>query len=281
MFAICGGMPRSGSTLAYQIVCHLVERHLQGVRLGFVHAGLLPEFRQEVLDHRWRVVKSHYCDPGLRCLADEGCAVSFYVYRDLRDVVCSIMQHAGRSIQQPLSYVPGLIDNDRRWKATPGVLVQRYEDVFANVPAAITEMAAHLHVTLAAGEADEIAALYSLDANRARIQAISSRPGQTASAETRGSAPPRPRAEAAAQGAPATRDADGIDLHTLLLWNHIGSGRPGGWRETLSEADVQALRPACAEWLVANGYERDANWDVTPAAMPTGGGGRGTALTPA
>jgi hypothetical protein len=234
-------MPRSGSTLVYNIVCHVVEKHLHGTRLGFADAGLLPEYRREVLDNRWRAIKTHVFDPGLKSLMDEGRATVFYIYRDLRDVLCSVMKHSGLPIDRSVSIVPALVENDRLWKADEHTLVQRYEDVVADVPHAVAEIAAHLHVSLSDGEASEIAAIYSIDANRARVEAIAS----------------RPRADGAG-------GRFRIDPHTLLLSNHIHTGQTGGWRTTLTESEVEAVHAVCGEWLAVNSYE--TGHDQQPAS---------------
>jgi hypothetical protein len=279
MFAICGGMPRAGSTLHYQIVAHLVETYSSGRRLGFVQTGLLPEFRREVIDNRWRAIKTHLLDPGLTGLLEEGRAVGFYIYRDIRDVVCSMMRRGPDWTGPPLSCPPRLIDNDRAWRATPPVLVHRYEDVVADLPKAVREIATHLGITLATREADEIAALYSLEANRARTRSITSRPAPSTPHGSMmpghpASSPGNPLNPASVTAASDPRcvatDIDGVDLRSLLRWDHIGTGQVGGWRTTLSASDVETLRPSCTEWLIANSYEADEHWGVTRPVTTAG-----------
>lgn len=273
MFAICGGMPRAGSTLHYQIVCHLVETHLGGARLGFIHSGLLCEVRREVLDNRWRIIKTYTFDSGVQALVDEGRAKVFYIYRDVRDVLASMLQRRAPLMPPPHVLLPRIIQRDAIWKAQASVFVHRFEDVVADVPKAVRAMAAHLGIALRTHEADAIARSYSLEANRQRVAAIVSRPK-----------PPAPFGLPQTAGLPATtfghpvtplglheasmmpgsvRDIDGVDLHTLLRWDHIGTGQPGAWRTVVSADDLERVRPVCTEWLIANGYETDGNWGVT------------------
>lgn len=224
MFAIAGGMPRSGSTLVYQVVCHLVERHLDGVRLGRADLGLLPEYRREVRDNRWRVIKTHFFDPGVKCLIGEGRAAAFYIYRDIRDVLCSMMRLDKKGFEQPFADLPMFMHNDRLWKESGHTLVQRYEAVIGDVPKAVGQMAAHLHVRLEEGEAAAIAALYSIDANRARAKAPEDCP------------------------------------EMLLRRSHIHTGEAGRWRSTLTGPQIEAVRTVCGDWLVAAGYESAHDW---------------------
>ena len=72
---ICAGMYRACSTWQYEVVGHLIERHLRGERLGYLTgeayaARFAPCSRREVhadVGRRsWRVLKSH---EGHRCFA--------------------------------------------------------------------------------------------------------------------------------------------------------------------------------------------------------------------
>src|SRR4051794_20397912 len=90
---ICAGMYRACSTWQYEVVGHLVENHLKGLRLGYVcgesyeslgqhQAGRTPRGESAP----WRVLKSHEGGRSFARALESGQALSVYVYRDLRDV---------------------------------------------------------------------------------------------------------------------------------------------------------------------------------------------------
>lgn len=235
MFAICAGMQRSGSTWQYQVASHLVEGHLHGVRLGFVGLHWLPEVRREVIDNRWRVLKVHDSHPALTELIAERRAVGFYTYRDIRDVVYSIKARSGASFERVIGEVPNLLRHHRVWSAHERTLVQRYESHVLDPTGAIREIAAHLGLHPPAVEIENIAVLYSLEANRRRARQL------------------------ADSGVP-------YDPHTQLYSNHLRSGEAGTWRRLATPAEIEILRRTCSAWLVAQGYETDDGWGLDRAS---------------
>ena len=127
---ICGGMYRACSTWQYEVVGHLVERHLRGERLGYL-TGEAYAAHSRVLQARspcrrrtavWRVLKSH---DGHRCFAralSSGRALAVYAYRDIRDVVFSLMHKRGLTFEELLrqGMIHQILVNDRFWRANPG-----------------------------------------------------------------------------------------------------------------------------------------------------------------
>ena len=242
MFAICAGMYRSGSTLVYQVVSDLVETHKRGKRLGFLGLDALPEFRQEVLDCRWRSFKTHQSHAALTALVAEGRAVCFYTYRDIRDVVYSFMHKMACSFDDALQCVPSMCLHDRIWKAHEKTLVQRYETWLEDRASAVRAIAAHLDTTLSAEQVDALCACYSLDANRACTCQLER----------------RLRDEGVRLDMPdnaLARDPDS-ELH----WNHIRTGEVGTWRLVATERERDALRRVCSSWLIECEYETSDEW---------------------
>ena len=88
------------------------------------------------------MIKAH---EGERAMAREltgGRARALYAYRDVRDVVFSLMHKRGKTFEQILrqGMIHQILANDRFWMAQPNVLVQRYEDLIAE-PAAGSDRA--------------------------------------------------------------------------------------------------------------------------------------------
>src|SRR5262245_23834258 len=167
MFAICAGMLRSGSTFQYQIVSHLVETIHGGKRLGFMGLDCVSEIRQEVLDYRWRVIKVHEPHAFFSGLLDEGRAKCFYTYRDVRDVMYSLMHRLGLGFDEIFRHAAlAAGPNDEFWRSQPHTLVQRYEELVGDSTAAIRSIAEHLGIALSEPDAANLASLYSIEANR-------------------------------------------------------------------------------------------------------------------
>jgi hypothetical protein len=182
----------------------------------------------------------------------EGRAFGVYVCRDLRDVAFSLA-HVYRTsfedIVERQRYLQLCLANDEYWTRQPGMLCQRYEQIVADPAGAVAELAEHLGITLEPGEAEEIAELHSLEANRERANAWE----QT----VRGRGiDPSPRIQPLMP-----------EQHTLLHWNHIREGRVGGWREQATARQRLMLALVCGHWLKARGYEPDDGWAVQSVAV--------------
>jgi hypothetical protein len=247
MDVLCVGMNRAGSTWQYDVVCHLVERHRQGRRLGFVKSGAdYAELeRREPAGAAWRVLKSHDGHTHFAAALAAGRARAVYCYRDLRDVAFSLAHKCSCTFEYVVEdrrFLHTCLANDRFWTAQPRTLVQRYEDVMADPAAGVTALAAHLGIDLAAGEAAAVAEDYSLTANLWRTIELTNR------LRERGVEP-----DEAGEG-------QGQDRETLLHWNHIRTGRVGGWRDQATPRQVAVLAGVCGSWLVERGYEPDDSW---------------------
>ena len=176
---ICAGMYRACSTWQYEVAAHLVEEHCRRPPSGIpaqrrVHGSSGPGRRNAraatKIGRGWRVIKAH---EGERAMASElsaGELAALYAYRDVRDVVFSLMHKRGKTFEEILrqGMIHQILGNDRFWMAQPNVLVQRYEDLISEPARGVTELAKHLGFELEAGEAERIAALYSQESNRAR-----------------------------------------------------------------------------------------------------------------
>ncbi len=147
---LCGGMYRACSTWQYEVVSHLCERYLDGERLGYVTSGqyvdlmLSDAAKRRTLPGnaaRWRILKSHDRHPVFARSLTAGHAIAIYAYRDVREVVFSLMHKRGMSFQQLLRHgmIHQILANDRFWMAQPDLLVQRYDDLLAEPANGVAE----------------------------------------------------------------------------------------------------------------------------------------------
>ena len=135
-----------------------------------------------------------------------------------------------------------VVENDRFWSARPGRLDQRYEDLIADPSQGVEQIAAFLGIAIEPGEADEIASDYSFERNRKRTADLQR----------------RLRESVGDLSDPSL--AQVYDGKTLLHWNHLRDGRPGGWRELATPRQREAMHRVVGHWLVAHGYESDDSW---------------------
>jgi hypothetical protein len=235
-------MYRACSTWQYEIIAHLIEKHWNGVRLGYLTGEKFAAFDDVWADRAcWSVLKSHEGDQRFAARIAEGRALAVYAYRDIRDVVFSLMHK--RRVSFETLFRQGMIHqilvNDRFWTTQPGVLCQRYEELIADPVAGVEQLAGHLGLGLAPGEAAAVAAEYSFQANRQRTERMGL----------------RLRAEGVDLDDPT--NVQYYDSRTLLHWNHLREGRPGNWRDLATPRQRAILARLCDGWLARHGYETD------------------------
>jgi Sulfotransferase domain len=256
---ICAGMYRACSTWQYEIVAHLLERHCDGLRLGYltgeeyarmVRVSAMRPPAGASLPAQWRVVKSHEGDRSFARAIAAKRAAAVYSHRDVRDVVFSLMHKRGITFEQILRHgmIHQILANDRFWAAQPGVLVQRYDDLIAHPANAVMELARHLGIPLEPGHASAIAELYSAEANRARAESL------------------RRRLDKAGVDLKSADNAQICDPTTLLHWNHMRQGKAASWLASATEIERVILDRLCGRWLVAHGYPPDRGLEESRAA---------------
>lgn len=242
MYVFCVGMYRACSTWQYEVIAHLIERHRGGRRLGYLTGEQFDELdRREGDDGTWKVLKSHEEHGRFARALDEGRAFAVYAHRDVRDVVFSLMHKRKVDFEALVArgMVHQVLANDRFWAARPRSIAQRYDRLIADPAAGVGELAAHLGLALAPGEAAEVAAEYSFQANRKRAMELGDR-------LRRGGVDLDDPSIALAH-----------DRRTLLHWNHMREGRVGDWGDRATSAQRAVLARLCNAWLSANGYEPD------------------------
>lgn len=230
MIVLCCGMPRSGSTLQYQITAAVVERSGVGERIGWT--GEVPHAvvsRCERDDSRWFVLKEPLYSPHWGQLVSSGKAKGVYIFRDVRDVVVSHMMKEKKSFYEDVvehRLVEKTLATHYKWVATRHLLVSRYEAVVKHVAQEVVRIADYLGVGLSEEDVARIANDLSLDGQLRRTTAMS-------------------------RNMPAARLHD---AHTLLHANHIRSGATGQWLYELQPFQVALIENKARRFLVGNHY---------------------------
>jgi len=233
LWIFCGGMPRSGSTLQFQLTAHLVEQAGLGMRVEWVRAEEFPRLREKYAAQAgWKVLKTHVCTAEVRAEFEAGNARGVYVFRDVRDVVVSRMRERDEPFDRlwELEFVDRLLTRFARWTSVPGVLVSRYDEMVADVAGEVERIAGHLGIAVGRDECEQVAAEYAVVRQRERIR----------------------QAEACGR----LRQSGDIyyDPISNLHVDHIRSGQSGDWRNILAREELAMVEDRAKHWLVANGY---------------------------
>ena len=238
MLIICCGMPRSGSTLQYQLTSAIVEFKLAGQSLGLVPVTNSISLNQLLQNnslsaHKYLVIKRHkYTDEAAE-LVKTGKAKAIYVYRDLRDVVVSVMNKRQESFEQIAkgNFVENCLDNFYKWASLEDIFVSKYEELTVNLKKEVMRISNYLGFELNEDSAEKIAENYSLDRQIQRIKNFDY--------ETQG----------IGQGSVKCEPI------SLLHQNHISSGKSGQWRHSLSRQEVSTIENIADFWLIEKGYK--------------------------
>jgi hypothetical protein len=247
-------MKRSGSTLQYQIVAHLVEAHGLGRRVEFAPPAELPAL---VAKYRataeMTVTKTHACIPEVVREFEAGNAIGFCCYRDLRDVAVSLAYKNDITITDILAacVLEECVAEIEKWAGMPRMLVSRYEDMIADPATEVGRVAQHLGLTLPRGECEQVAAQYAPARQFERIDSLKRRLSE------RGL-------------------ASGVDDVSMLHDNHLRAGHWGQWQTELPPHVIAEIEGRVGGWLADHGYPL-----ATMGRPPSGRGGEFVLVTPA
>ncbi len=172
MWLLCGGMPRSGSTLQYQLVAGIVELAGVGHRVGWKDPHELDVALKDASPEDMLVVKTHDLTADASRAVLEKRARAFFVYRDIRDAFASSMRKKGQDFDTALSTgrLERLMMLERCWTSLPDVYVARYERMVVDLGGEVRRVADHLGLSVAAEALDDLARRHNADANRQNIR---------------------------------------------------------------------------------------------------------------
>lgn len=240
MWVFCCGMYRSASTLQFQITTRLVQEAGVGQKVGWIDTNRFAEVKAVYGNQAgFKVIKAHRCTDAIAAEFLQNQAIGIYIFRDLRDVYASMLKQK----QKPFEYlwnegfIEECLDNYHRWTTLPNVLVSHYKTVLNNVSAEVERIAAHLGITLTPQMAQAIAAEYSPDIQRERVQRFR-----------------EILLQMSRQPSDHREIVDYHDEETLLHMNHLDSAKVGRWVDDLSATEVQLIETKVEAWCSKAGY---------------------------
>ena len=181
------------------------------------------------------MLKSHEGHSSFARALYSGQTLAVYAFRDLRDVIFSLMYKRNATFKELLhqGMIHQILANDRFWRAQPRVLVQRYEELIDDPVTAVVQLARHLGLGVTRREAAEIADEFSLESNQTRIEAL------------------RRRLEQAGINLDRSAGLQVCDPVTLLHWNHLRPGGSASWETEATPEERAMLDRICGAWLCA------------------------------
>jgi len=245
MWVVCCGMQRSGSTLQYQLTTAVVEAAGAGRSLGWITSNAFPDYQNRFPHEKQiQVFKCHVFIPAIAELMAQGQAKAVYVYRDIRDVVVSIMTKKRLTFEQMIQRgsLQSVLEKDRQWSDMDQILISRYEQMITNIPEEVGRIAVYLGLSLSPAQITAIGEQHTIEQQQQRIASFDF--------------------EKSGHG-------QGYDRHdptTLLHKNHIASGEPLRWMKVLSRLQAGFLEYVAYDWLRKRQYRITQNMVVRALA---------------
>jgi hypothetical protein len=250
-------MRRSGSTLQYNLARSILEKRSSVEVLGYM-SGIELEERLSVLfqnEPKVYLVKSHDVE---KCRELEGDKVLLlYTYRDLRDVYVSGKIKLGWNHEMLEEITQEMSSSFSAAQQCNRILIQRYEDLFSDRNDGAREIAEFINVSLSNAEFDEIAS-----ENEARVSGSPTRKAYLYLRSVARSLAAKSKSisflfEPLRKFNLIFFQKYGIDPKTQMHIDHVSrnKGRPGAWKEELSETELNIINVEYAELLQRMGYK--------------------------
>ena len=246
MLIICNGMPRSGSTLQYNIARLLVTKLQIGFAEGFISKKGLERSKTKLLDWEtstlYHVIKSHIIHPEwMETSSMNRCYL--YIYRDIRDVAVSIKNKFGHEGNKLILSLDNAIDGYEKISKMRGknnICWQKYEDVVRDIPTAIMEQASFLKLKPDHQVKREIVQECNIDHVNKIIQKLQG----------------NYRTKLCSFFRKLHMPVNNFDSESLYHPDHISknNGAIGGWKSELSKEEVDIIESRYNSWLRTHNY---------------------------
>ena len=240
MLVFCCGMMRSGSTLQYQLAAEIVESSGLGNRMGWVDSGNIQKIKNHYLNQEmFHIVKCHnYLDESTEIFLN-GEAKAIYVYRDIRDVVVSLMNKFNLSYYEIVKrgFIETIVKAYYDWTRLENTLISRYETMIENIAQEARRIAEYLGIEISEATAKRLDQKYSLNNQIQRIRQFDYQ-----------------------KGGVNLRSGEILDPKTLLHANHIFSGKSGQYKTELSRIQISLIESKAYRSLVEVDYPISQPW---------------------
>lgn len=167
-------MPRSGSTLQYNLVRGIVEAMGKGRGEGFFTPQqadqLCDQYMQWAEDSKFHIIKTQQLFDGLTPLLETGKTKLCYTYRDLRDVAASFERRFKCEGKDLFRILDDIVQDFYTIQQIDNLISVQYEKMTANIDAVTAQMATALNLAPTQAEINDIAQEFSFEKAQKKIQ---------------------------------------------------------------------------------------------------------------
>lgn len=236
MLVICCGMPRSGSTLQFNMAAALLETKNSSAKVEWRKSSEWSHYVSDLLrladDADPYVVKMHFPPPKVRELAEFNVGIRIvYIHRDVRDVVASMQIKFGHSLPAAIRRVKQSLGVEMWLRQIPKVekvFVQEYESLFRDMACGLDGLANFLESPVSQTYRETLLERFDIDVayKRSRKKKVSFE---------------RARRRLAFL---LNRSVKFADEELMLHPNHVSEhkGSPGIWREHFSRQELKKIQ---------------------------------------
>jgi FkbM family methyltransferase len=150
MWIFCCGVKGAGSTLQFNLISEIVERCEIGKRIELNPSEDFSIVRQKYKDYPGlKVVNTDRLTAEIEAEFLNNKAIGFYSYRDIRDVLISVSDEAGKSVDHYINdeeYISEYLHHFFDWQKVPNIYRSAYEDFSSNIDVGIQRIQNVLNV---------------------------------------------------------------------------------------------------------------------------------------
>ena len=167
-------MPRSGSTLQYNLVRGIVEKLGKGSGHGFFNPQQSQEMSSQLQDWAsdtmFHVIKTQSLVPNIDALLSTNNTYICYTFRDLRDVAASLERRFKCEGKELYKILDDIIDEYYTIQRLPNLISIKYEDMTSDIAAATEFMARAFDFSPNPDDVETVASEFSLKSAKKKIQ---------------------------------------------------------------------------------------------------------------
>lgn len=222
MWVFAAGMPRSASTLQYQIAKELIKRNELGCDFGWVNPkehGTLKAQCNHPSD--LCLLKSHSITDFIHEKMSRHNAIALYSHRCILDVVSSLKHKNNTTYtnERLRNLVLSIKKTHEQWLQWDNVIVQKYEDLVDQLEECANEIAVAMKIDIDCSHMKEIVDALRIEKQTAYIEKLHG-----------------------ADNLVKVDQHNEYDPESLLHLNHISGGLVGRYVENLTHSEIETIR---------------------------------------
>ena len=234
------GIPRSGTTWAFNVFRHILDRRGLAYDIANPSGGpAVDAVLASVAPRRNMIVHFHEVTENVIQRAGSTDCAAFFNVRDPRDVVVSQMHLHDAGLAEAIKMTMAAFWSLQQASGIPDLMLIPYEHIKDHAEALIYQMALRIGHFISPREAAEIAELTSIGKHREKMQQVAQRHGEPESGVKR-----------VFSGWRHVK----YDESSLITDKHIQSGETGRWKKELDPQQQEELNKAFASILKQLGF---------------------------